>query len=120
VSDEELQGLYARCRAALFMSEDDFGIAQVEAQAAGRPVIAYAASGVFDTVIPDVTGTYVERQTADSLVDALQRFEQTRFDTERIVCHAASFSRARFERELSELVEATLASKRAGETRRWN
>jgi glycosyltransferase involved in cell wall biosynthesis len=120
VSDEELRGLYARSRAALFMSEDDFGIAQVEAQAAGRPVVAFAASGVFDTVIPDVTGTYVREQTVESLIDALRRFERTRFDRGRIVAHAALFSRERFERELAALVHDTLLSKQAGETRRWN
>lgn len=120
VSDAELRDLYARCRAALFMSEDDFGIAQVEAQAAGRPVIAYAAGGVFDTVVADETGIYVREQSVEGLIDAFRRFEQMRFDSSRIVAHAARFSRGRFERELAELVDVTLESKRAGETRRWN
>ena len=48
------------------MSEDDFGIAQVEAQAAGRPVIAYAAGGVFDTVVPERTGVYVAEQVSQA------------------------------------------------------
>jgi glycosyltransferase involved in cell wall biosynthesis len=120
VSDEELRTLYARCRASLFMSEDDFGIAQVEAQATGRPVIAFAAGGVFDTVIPDVTGTWVHAQSVDALVDAFERFERTRFNSARIRQHALAFSRERFEQELASLVNETIERKRAGEIRPWN
>jgi glycosyltransferase involved in cell wall biosynthesis len=120
VSDEELRGLYARCRATLFMSEDDFGIAQVEAQAAGRPVIAYAAGGARDTVVHGVTGVHVQRQTAESLIGALRDFEQRCFDPEVLVRHAASFSRARFERELVDLVDETIESAMTGELDRWN
>jgi glycosyltransferase involved in cell wall biosynthesis len=120
VSDEELRRLYARARAAIFMSEDDFGIAQVEAQAAGRPVIALGAGGAQDTVRDGETGILVRDQDAESLVDAIKRFEQTRFDTDVIVRHAQTFSRTRFERDLTALVEETLASFRAGEPYRWN
>jgi glycosyltransferase involved in cell wall biosynthesis len=51
VSDEEKNALYAHCRATIFPAEDDFGIAQVEAQAAGRPVLAYRAGGALETVV---------------------------------------------------------------------
>lgn len=120
VSDAELRELYARCRAAVFMSEDDFGIAQVEAQAAGRPVVAYAAGGVFDTVLPDVTGVYVEQQTSAALVEALRRFERLTFDPAVLVAHAARFSQARFARELTALVNETIARVRGGERYPWN
>ncbi len=108
LDDEEVQYLVARCRAAVFMSEDDFGIAQVEAQAAGRPVIALARGGVLDTVIPDTTGVWVEDQDADSLVDAVQRFKVLSFDSERLVEHAGSFSTARFNREMREIIDREL------------
>jgi glycosyltransferase involved in cell wall biosynthesis len=120
VSDDERRTLYARCRASIFMSEDDFGIAQVESQAAGRPVIALAAGGALDTVVDGVTGVHVHEQTVESLVEALSRFARTGFETERLVEHARSFSRERFERELVGLVEETMESARAGERRRWN
>ncbi len=120
VSDEELRGLYARCRASIFMSEDDFGIAQVESQAAGRPVVALAAGGAIDTVLDGVTGIHVREQTVRSLIEALARFEQTTFVPDRLVEHARTFSRKRFERELIEVIEETMESAQAGERRRWN
>jgi glycosyltransferase involved in cell wall biosynthesis len=120
VSDAQRRELYARCRAAVFMSEDDFGIAQVEAQAAGRPVIAYAAGGVFDTVVPDQTGVYVAEQSAASLIEAVRRFERLCFAPECLVTHAQAFSRARFERELVGLVRETLDARRSGERMTWN
>jgi glycosyltransferase involved in cell wall biosynthesis len=120
VSDERRGELFARCRAAVFMSEDDFGIAQVEAQAAGRPVIAYAAGGVFDTVVPERTGVYVAEQTAAALIAAVRRFERLCFAPDDLVTHARSFSRARFERELTDLVRETLAARRSGERMQWS
>jgi glycosyltransferase involved in cell wall biosynthesis len=117
--DDEVRHLWARSRATVFMSEDDFGIAQVEAQAAGRPVIAYAAGGVFDTVLQDETGVWVGEQSAGSLVDAVRRFDTLSFDTDRLVAHAQRFSRKRFQRELLEVVDEALEARRAGE-RSWN
>lgn len=108
VSDGEVQNLMARARAAVFMSEDDFGITQVEAQAAGRPVIALARGGVQDSVIPDVTGVWVEEQAVESLIDAVRRFEMLSFDTERLVQHAGQFSTARFQRGLRAIIEREL------------
>jgi len=120
VSDAERRHLYARCRASIFMSEDDFGIAQVESQAAGRPVIALEAGGAVDTVIDGETGIHVRQQTVSSLIEALARFEQLQFDTERLVAHSGTFSRERFEREMIDLVDETMESARSGAPRRWN
>ena len=120
VDDEELRRLYARCRAAIFMSEDDFGIAQVEAQAAGRPVIALGAGGALDTVRDGETGILVREQTVESLGEALRRFETIRFSSEKSIAHAATFSRARFERDLTALVDETLTQVRSGERYWWN
>jgi glycosyltransferase involved in cell wall biosynthesis len=117
--DDEVRHIWARCRATVFASEDDFGIAQVESQAAGRPVIALAAGGVFDTVLPDETGVWVKEQTVDSLVDAVRRFDTLTFDTSRLVEHARGFSRQRYQRELVSVVNETLEARRTGE-RTWN
>ncbi|HQX62188.1 MAG TPA: glycosyltransferase [Thermomicrobiales bacterium] len=120
VDDADLAGLYARARAVVFMSEDDFGIAQVEAQAAGRPVIALGAGGALDTVVDGGTGVHVTEQTADSLIEAIRRFERLTFSVDRNVAHAQQFSKERFSRELVALVDETQEGLRAGRSQLWN
>lgn len=120
VTDAELSRLYAECKAAVFMSEDDFGIAQVEAQAAGRPVVAYAAGGAYDTVVPERTGVLVKEQTVQSLLSAWARFERLRFEPDTLVRHANRFSTERFQRELVDFVIQAFAERAHGEEARWN
>jgi glycosyltransferase involved in cell wall biosynthesis len=95
-----------RAKAFVFAAEEDFGIAPVEAQAAGVPVIAYGRGGVTESVIPDETGLFFEAQTPDSLMEAVQRFElgAYRFDRARIRQNAERFSKARFQRRFRDLV----------------
>lgn len=120
VTDAELAHAYATTRATIFMSEDDFGIAQVEAQAAGRPVVALAAGGACDTVIDGETGVHVPQQATADLVAALQRFDAMTFHTDHLVRHAATFRRERFERELLAVVDETLDAVRNGMPYAWN
>ncbi|TVR71159.1 MAG: glycosyltransferase family 4 protein [Sphaerobacteraceae bacterium] len=109
VSDAERNQLFARCKAAIFPAEDDFGIGQVEVQAAGRPVIALDRGGARETVLDGETGVRFAEQTASGVADAIRRFEQLTFDPERIVSHASRFSRARFEREISRVIDDAYA-----------
>jgi glycosyltransferase involved in cell wall biosynthesis len=90
----ELQAAYARCRALVFTAEEDFGIVPVEANASGRPVIAFGRGGVTDSIVPDETGLFFDTQTAESLCDAVERFERwlPHFDPQRAVANAARFS----------------------------
>ena len=78
--DRQLAQLYARCRAFLFPSLDDFGVAPVEAQAAGRPVIALGRGAAVETIVPDTTGVLFDEQQVDSMVEAIERFERLAFD----------------------------------------
>jgi glycosyltransferase involved in cell wall biosynthesis len=112
LSDNDVRRLTARCKAAVFMSEDDFGISQVEVQAAGRPVIALARGGVLDSVIPDVTGIWVADQTAEALIDAIGRVDSVRFDSDTLVRHASKFSTDRFKAELGSVIENALSGAR--------
>lgn len=75
ISDEALVKLAQSSKAFLFPNEEDFGIAAVEALAAGTPVIAYKKGGALDIVQEGETGVFFEEQTVDSLVAAMQKFE---------------------------------------------
>jgi len=78
-SQAKLLELMRGCKAFLFPGLEDFGIAPVEALAAGRPVIAYAGGGALDTVIPGVSGEHFGEQTVESLLGVLGRFDPTAY-----------------------------------------
>ncbi len=80
VPRSELQDLVARCHAYVLPGIEDFGIAPVEAMAAGKPVVAFRGGGALETVVEGITGVYFQRADARSLVDALERVESIRFD----------------------------------------
>jgi glycosyltransferase involved in cell wall biosynthesis len=99
VSDSDLARLYAECRAFVFTSDDDFGIAPVEAQAAGRPVIAYASGGALETVQDSVTGALFNDQTAACLEETVRAFDPDRYRPAAIRANAMRFSVDRFQHE---------------------
>lgn len=100
--DEQVASLMSRCRAFLHPQLEDFGISAVEAQAAGRPVIAFQGGGALDTVIDGETGLVFSEQTPASLIDALQRFEHApdRFSAGRCRENAEHFRPERYRAEL--------------------
>jgi glycosyltransferase involved in cell wall biosynthesis len=113
VPDEKVPELYANCRAFLFASLEDFGIAPVEAQSYGRPVIAYGRGGNLETVrvanhqgLPD-TGLYFMEQSEDAVVNAIKQFEENEglFDAMAIKNHANDFSDAVFKTRISEYIQ---------------
>jgi glycosyltransferase involved in cell wall biosynthesis len=108
VSDGELPKLLARARAYIMPGEEDFGIAPVEANACGRPVIAYAAGGALDSQVDGVTGVLFQEQTVDSLCDAVCRFEAMEFATETIRSHAEKFDTAVFREKVRKIIDRTM------------
>jgi glycosyltransferase involved in cell wall biosynthesis len=102
--DLVLRRLYQDCRAVLFPGEEDFGIVPVEAQACGRPVVAFAAGGALETVIDGVTGVLFHEQSAPALIAAIEQSRRLAFDRDGIRRHAVQFDERRFRDRILELV----------------
>jgi glycosyltransferase involved in cell wall biosynthesis len=102
--DSVIKEYYSKCRAFVFPGEEDFGITPLEAQASGRPVIAYAKGGVLETVVKDETGVFFEEQTVESLKDAIKRFQKIKFDKNVIRKHAEEFDEEIFKYKISNFV----------------
>ncbi len=106
MGDADLPAWYAHARCFVFPGLEDFGITPLEATAAGRPVVAYRAGGVLDTVREGLNGVFFEEQTVAALAEALaDPALDAAWDTAAMVEHARGFARARFRTEL----EAALA-----------
>jgi glycosyltransferase involved in cell wall biosynthesis len=116
--DEALVELYASARALVVPSMEEFGITAVEAQAAGRPVIAAAAGGALETVLDGQTGRLAVLDDVDSFVRAIESLDELDFDPARAVANAERFSVAAFNRRLSAEVEAALRDGRDAQSRR--
>lgn len=86
-----LLDLFARCHAYLVPGEEDFGIAPVEAMAAGKPVVALRAGGARETVIDGVTGVLFDRPVVDDLIEALDRLDSTTWDPAALRAQAERF-----------------------------
>jgi len=108
VSDEEAAELLARSRALVVTATEEFGIAAVEAQAAGRPVIALREGGARETVLEGRTGTFYEEPTAAALAAAVTRFDAGAIDPQACVTNALRFDVGRFRRGMTEIVAAAL------------
>ncbi len=104
VPAEELRRLYAGARAFLFPGLEDFGIAPLEAQASGRPVIAYAGGGALETVIQGVTGEFFAAQTVASLSEVLARFNPGGYDPAACRANAERFREERFIDEMGAFI----------------
>jgi glycosyltransferase involved in cell wall biosynthesis len=103
-SDEEVTAHMKRCKAFLFPGIEDFGITPLEANACGRPVIAYGEGGALDTVVPNVTGMFFLKQSPEALMQTIQSFEQRQWDSRLIRKHAESFREDVFVRQLRESI----------------
>ncbi len=105
VDDDSLADLYARSVALVVPNIEEFGIAAVEAQAAGRPVVAVGQGGACETVVDGRTGVLVEGESAAALAEPLREVDFHRFDQKAIQEHAQRFSAAAFRQRFTDLVQ---------------
>jgi glycosyltransferase involved in cell wall biosynthesis len=118
VPDEALARLLSRCRALIHPQLEDFGIAAVEAQACGTPVVAFRAGGALETVLSDgaegPTGAFFDEPNVAQLRQAISVIEspESRFDPQQIRSHAEKFRPERFDRELQSAVQTLLKDTR--------
>lgn len=105
VKDEERNRLLSRCKAFIHPQEEDFGIAAVEAMAAGRPVIAYKKGGALETVRAGATGEFFEDQTPWSLVDTVREFDASKYEPEEVRQSVLSFDTEVFKQKIKNFVE---------------
>jgi glycosyltransferase involved in cell wall biosynthesis len=106
--DPQVADYYARCRALLFPGDEDFGIVPLEANAAGRPVIAFHAGGALDTVVDGQTGIFFDELTPESLSQAVMRAEATAWDSVAIRRHAEDYAEPHFRERFMRVVEAAV------------
>jgi glycosyltransferase involved in cell wall biosynthesis len=109
VSDARAAQLVAQARALVVTATEEFGIAAVEAQAAGRPVIAYAEGGVRETVLEGETGVFYDENSVEALCDAVRGFDPLAIDPADCVRNAERFDTARFRTAMKAVVDEQLA-----------
>ncbi|MDD5594060.1 MAG: glycosyltransferase, partial [Candidatus Margulisbacteria bacterium] len=113
-TDEQIAGQLAECRALVFPGEEDFGIAPVEAMAAGRPVIAFRAGGAVETVVEGETGVFFDEQTPAALVRAVNRSKFELFDKQRIRRQALKYDKSVFKKKMEDFIKEKYEEKSSG------
>jgi glycosyltransferase involved in cell wall biosynthesis len=104
-SDEELAQLYVKCTALIFPGEEDFGIVPLEAQASGKPVVAFSKGGALETIINGKTGVFFSDQTVESLQKAVEHLSLIKFNSNDIRQHALKFSRSIYKQKMKDYIE---------------
>jgi glycosyltransferase involved in cell wall biosynthesis len=111
VSDSDLKYYYSNCKALIFPGVEDFGLTMVEAQAFGKPVIAYRGGGAREIIIEGKTGVFFEKQTAASLADKLKNFRPSRYNSVYCRKNARRFSFGQFRNKIINLVQRDIETK---------
>ena len=111
LDDEALASEYARARALIFTAEEDAGMVPLEAMASGRPVLAYRAGGATEVVNDGVTGAFFDKQSEESLMEALRAFNPDRFDPAQLRAHAERYDRPRFREAIGSYVDGVMAAR---------
>ena len=110
VSDDNLHELYQQAKALVFPQNEDFGIVPLEAMATGCPVVAFGQGGATETVIDGLNGIFFEKQDSQHLKKAIHKFENLKFNPEKIRQSVEKYDEKIFEEKLLEFIDKKLES----------
>ncbi len=113
LDDDEVARHVALSQALILPGQEDLGMTAVEAQAAGRPVVAYGRGGALETVVPGKTGVLFQQPTAESLLEALRVVSGRAWEPAVLKANADRFSAHRFAQEMRAQVEAALSARQS-------
>ncbi len=105
VFDDTKYSYIVQAEAFIMASVEPFGIAPIEAMAAGTPVIAFRGGGALDYVVPGKSGEFFDEQTPESLIEVLKNFDPKKYSTNQIRAHAEQFSEANFRQKLQRFID---------------
>ncbi len=105
LTQRELIKTYQNCQALVFPQEEDWGITSIEAQACGRPIIAYAKGGALEHVIEGKTGHFFKQQTSEAIIQAVKEFCKMSFDSNFLRNNALKYDREVFKEKVAKFVE---------------
>lgn len=104
LDDEIVVKIIAGCSALIIPGEEDFGLVSLEAQALGKPVVAYGAGGNLETVVDNTTGILFKKQTVESLAEALSQINNVKFDPAKCKANAERFSKSIFMKQFYQIL----------------
>ncbi len=105
VSDEKRAELYSKCKAYINPQKEDFGITIVEAMASGRPVIALGQGGATETIIDNKTGIFFNTESPASIIEAIKKINNQKFDSQEIRTHSMQFSKKQFKENIKDFIK---------------
>ncbi len=109
VDDATRNAIVGDARAAILPGEEDFGLVPLEAAAAGRTTIAFAAGGALETIVDGVTGRFFHEQSPNALADVIRSFDPSGYDPHALRAHAEAYRPERFVARLQAIIDETLA-----------
>lgn len=112
LTDAQLVSYYMDCRALIFPGYEDLGLATIEAQSFGKPIIAYGTGGALETIIEGKTGVFFYPQTSNALTKVVKQFQNSHFDPKDCVEQAIKFNKKRFQEEFMALINKFLGKKK--------
>lgn len=104
-TDDQLKGYLQKAKGFVFAAIEDFGLLPVEAQSVGTPVIALGKGGVLETVVEGQTGLFFPEQTAESIMEAIQKFEKKEWDYQLARQQGERFGKETFQKNFKNFVE---------------